>query len=133
MNVQIMNVSFVGTGALEDALPPGQANGIGISQVVPFPWNRWIPVVARYQKLMRETDPNASYGFTSLEGFIAAQMLTIALEKSGKNPSREKLIEALESIKNRDLGGYSLNFAGDDHQGSDYVELTFLGAQRWEP
>lgn len=133
MNVQIMNVSFVGTGALEDALPPGQANGIGISQVVPFPWNRWIPVVARYQKLMRKADPNASYGFTSLEGFIAAQMLTIALEQAGKNPSREKLVEALESIRNRDLGGYSLNFSRDDHQGSDYVELTFLGAQRWEP
>ena len=133
MNVQIMNVSFVGTGALEEALPPGQANGIGISQVVPFPWDRWIPVVARYQQRMRETDPNAAYGFTSLEGFMAAQMLTIALEKSGKNPSREKLIESLESIKNLDLGGYTLDFARDDHQGSDYVELTFLGAQQWEP
>ena len=133
MNVQIMNVSFVGTGALEEALPPGQANGIGISQVVPFPWDRWIPVVARYQQLMRETDPNAAYGFTSLEGFMAAQMLTTALEKSGKNPSREKLIESLESINNLDLGGYTLDFARDDHQGSDYVELTFLGAQQWEP
>ena len=133
MNVQIMNVSFVGTGALEEALPPGQANGIGISQVVPFPWDRWVPVVARYQQLMRETNPKASYGFTSLEGFIAAQMLTIALEKSGKNPSREKLIESLESINNLDLGGYTLDFARDDHQGSDYVELTFLGAQQWEP
>jgi len=133
MNVQIMNVSFVGTGALEEALPPGQANGIGISQVVPFPWDRWIPMVARYQQLMRETDPNAAYGFTSLEGFMAAQMLTTALEKSGKNPSREKLIESLESINNLDLGGYTLDFARDDHQGSDYVELTFLGAQQWEP
>ena len=82
---------------------------------------------------MRETDPNAAYGFTSLEGFMAAQMLTTALEKSGKNPSREKLIESLESINNLDLGGYTLDFARDDHQGSDYVELTFLGAQQWEP
>lgn len=133
MNVQIMNVSFVGTGALEEALPPGQANGIGISQVVPFPWNRWIPVVSRYQQLMRKYNPNAAYGFTSLEGFIAAQMLTIALERAGKNPSRAKLAKSLESIQNLDLGGYTIDFASDDHQGSDYVELTFLGAQQWEP
>ena len=82
---------------------------------------------------MRETNPKASYGFTSLEGFIAAQMLTIALERSGKNPSREKLAASLVSINYLDLGGYTLDFARDDHQGSDYVELTFLGAQQWEP
>lgn len=133
MNVQIMNVSFVGTQALEKALPPGEANGIGISQVVPFPWNRSIPVVAKYQRIMREENPNSGYSFTSLEGFIAAQMLTTALEEAGKNPSRAKLIESLESLKNLDIGGYAINFSSDNRQGSDYVELTFLGAQQWEP
>ena len=60
-------------------------------------------------------------------------MLTIALERAGKNPSRAKLAKSLESIQNLDLGGYTIDFASDDHQGSDYVELTFLGAQQWEP
>ena len=43
-SAQIMNVSFVGTQALQKAMPVGEANGIGVAQVVPFPWNRWIPV-----------------------------------------------------------------------------------------
>jgi len=132
-SIQIMNVSFVGSRALEDSLPSGQANGIGVSQVVPFPWNRWIPVVANYQKLMRVNNPNARFGFTSLEGFIAAQLMSEALERSGPNPTRDRLIQALQSISMLDVGGVTFDLNQADNQASDYVELTFFGAQQWEP
>jgi ABC-type branched-subunit amino acid transport system substrate-binding protein len=128
-----MNVSFVGSRALEDSLPSGQANGIGVSQVVPFPWNRWIPVVANYQKLMRINNPDARFSFTSLEGFIAAHLMSEALERSGPDPTRERIIQSLNSIQMLDLGGITLNLAQTDNQASDYVELTFFGAQQWEP
>ncbi len=131
--IQIMNVSFVGSRALEDSLPSGQANGIGVSQVVPFPWNRWIPVVAKYQKLMRINNPDARFSFTSLEGFIAAHLMSEALERSGPNPTRERIIKSLNSIQMLDLGGITLNLTQTDNQASDYVELTFFGAQQWEP
>jgi ABC-type branched-subunit amino acid transport system substrate-binding protein len=49
---QLMNVSFVGTAGLQDSLPGGAATGIGITQVVPFPWDRRVPVVAQYQQLL---------------------------------------------------------------------------------
>jgi len=129
----IMNVSFVGTKALQQAMPVGEANGIGVAQVVPFPWNRWIPVVAQYQKLMRLNSVEPSFGFTSLEGFLAARLMTTALERAGHNPSRQDLVDALESIKNVDLGGFRLDMGRKDHQASDFVELTFLGSQSWEP
>ena len=132
-SIQIMNVSFVGSRALEDSLPSGQANGIGVSQVVPFPWNRWIPVVANYQKLMRVNNPNARFGFTSLEGFIAAQLMSEALERSGPDPTRERLLQALQSIRMLDVGGITFDLNQTDNQASDYVELTFFGAQQWEP
>ena len=132
-SIQIMNVSFVGSRALEDSLPSGQANGIGVSQVVPFPWNRWIPVVATYQTLMRVNNPNARFGFTSLEGFIAAQLMSEALERSGPDPTRERLIRALQSIRMLDVGGVTFDLNQADNQASDYVELTFFGAQQWEP
>lgn len=132
-SIQIMNVSFVGSRALEDSLPAGQANGIGVSQVVPFPWNRWIPVVANYQKLMRVNNPNARFGFTSLEGFIAAQLMSEALERSGPDPTRERLLQALQSIRMLDVGGITFDLNQTDNQASDYVELTFFGAQQWEP
>lgn len=133
LNAQIMNVSFVGTRALEESMPAGQASGIGISQVVPFPWDRWIPVVADYQRLMRAGDSAAGLSFTSLEGFMAARLMTEALQRSGTQPTRQTLLKALQSIQKVDLGGFVLDLSAEDHQASDYVELTFFGAQQWEP
>lgn len=130
---QLMNVSFVGTGALQNALPAGMANGIGVSQVVPFPWDRRVPVVAEYLRLMRQQQRSPRYGFTSLEGFLAARLLTEALQRAGANPSRERLVSAFESMGQLDLGGFRISLGPRDHQASDFVDLTFLGAQRWAP
>jgi ABC-type branched-subunit amino acid transport system substrate-binding protein len=132
-SAQLMNVSFVGTEALQDALPGGQASGIGVSQVVPFPWNRTVPVVAEYQRLMSRQQRRAHYGFTSLEGFLAARWLTAALEKAGPDPSRQSVIAAFQSLPELDLGGFKLRIGPRDDQASDFVDLTFLGAQRWGP
>ncbi len=130
---QIMNVSFVGTQALQKTMPVGEANGIGVAQVVPFPWNRWIPVVADYQRCLRLSDKASGFGFTSFEGYLAARMITEGLERAGKNPSRQSLVQALESIRDLDLGGFRLQLGRNDHDASDFVELTFLGSQSWEP
>ena len=128
-----MNVSFVGTGGLQNALPAGTANGIGVSQVVPFPWDRRVPVVAEYLRLMRQQQRSPRYGFTSLEGFLAARLLTEALQRAGANPTRQGLVTAFESLGQLDLGGFRISLGPRDHQASDFVDLTFLGAQRWAP
>ncbi len=133
IKAQIMNVSFVGTRALEQSLPVGQANGIGVSQVVPFPWDRWIPVVADYQRLMRRNNSSARFGFTSLEGFMAARLITEGIKKVQGPLTREALITSLKTINKVDLGGFQLDLTGNNKQASDYVELTFFGAQQWEP
>ncbi|QVL52107.1 MAG: ABC transporter substrate-binding protein [Cyanobium sp. M30B3] len=130
---QLMNVSFVGTRGLQDALPGGEASGIGVAQVVPFPWNRRLPVVADYQRLMQRRSPMASFGFTSLEGFLAARMITEGLQRAGPRPSREALMRGLESIRQLDLGGFTLDLGPKDREASAFTDLTFLGAQRWEP
>ena len=128
-----MNVSFVGTRALEQSLPVGQANGIGVSQVVPFPWDRWIPVVAEYQRVMRVNNPSARFGFTSLEGFMAAKLITEGIKNVQGPLSKETLLTSLKSIKKVDLGGFELDLSSNNKQASNYVELTFFGAQQWEP
>ena len=132
-SAQIMNVSFVGTQALQKAMPVGEANGIGVAQVVPFPWNRWIPVVADYQRCLRLNDAASGFGFTSFEGYLAARVITEAMSRAGQNPTRQALVQALESIRDLDLGGFRLRMSRDDHNASDFVELTFLGSQSWEP
>ncbi|MBA3507177.1 MAG: ABC transporter substrate-binding protein, partial [Betaproteobacteria bacterium] len=72
-NPQFMNVSFVGSKALAAEL--GDAGrGVGISQVVPFPWSLATPVVKDYQKHLTALVGNDDYNFSSLEGYIAAKV-----------------------------------------------------------
>ena len=130
---QLMNLSPVDVEGLQDALPGGQANGIGVSQVVPFPWSRQVPVVRDYQRLLRQQQRSAHYSFTSMEGFLAARLLTEALERAGANPGRTTLKAAFESMGQLDLGGFRITMGRGDHQASDFVDMTYLGAQRWGP
>ena len=43
-------------------------------------------------------DPSASADFGDLEGYIAARILTLALEKIQGSPTREAVVDALEGL-----------------------------------
>ena len=120
------NVSFVGSRALASELG-AEGFGVGISQVVPFPWSGTIPVVREYQKLLKESAPERGVSFTSLEGFIAAKVMVEGLRRAGKDLTRDKLISALETMRNVDVGGFNVHFTPSDHDGSSFVELTMIG------
>jgi branched-chain amino acid transport system substrate-binding protein len=51
-------------------------------------------------------------------------VLLAALEKAGADPSREKLVEALNSTTSLDLDGMKLSFSVQNHQASSAVFLT---------
>lgn len=130
---QVMNVSFVGTQGLKSALSPAEADGIGISQVVPFPWDGRLPVVRDYQRAMLKQNNRARFGFSSLEGFLAAKVAVEGLRRAGPNPTRRAFVTALESMGHVDFGGFQVSFSSRDHEASTLVDLTFLGSQDWEP
>ena len=130
---KLMNVSFVGTSALRSSLKSHEASGIGVAQVVPFPWNERVPVVKEYQEMMRRQQAKPHFGFISLEGFLAAKMTVEGLRRAGPAPTRQRFVTALETMRDVDLGGYRVQLGPQDHNGSSFVELTFLGSQRWEP
>ena len=124
-NPQFLNVSFVGSKALaHEAGADGR--GVGISQVVPFPWNLSARVVKEYQQLEASTGKQ-NYSFTSLEGFISAKVLVEGLRRVGPDLTREKFINAMEQIRDFDVGGFSVTFTPTDHSGSRFVELTVIG------
>jgi len=125
-NPQFLNVSFVGSKAL--AHEAGTAGrGVGISQVVPFPWNLSARVVKEYQQLLEASTGKQNYSFTSLEGFIAAKVLVEGLKRTGNDLTREKFINAMEQIRDYDVGGFTVSFSPSDHSGSRFVELTVIG------
>lgn len=130
---QVMTVSFVGTGGLLNALPNGKANGIGVTQVVPFPWDGRIPVVRDYQRAMRQTNPDARFSHLSLEGYIAARVVVEALRRAGPQLTRASFVKGLESMNPYNLGGFTVRFSPRSRSAGTFVDLTFLGAHAWEP
>ena len=120
-----MTLSPVGAEVLAQELG-NDARGIGISQVMPYPWNDTIAVVKDYQKLLgKQKDKFSYYG---LEGFITARVMTDAIKKLGKDVTRDKLVSTLEAMQNYDIGGYRVTYGPDNRLGSRYVELTVVGA-----
>ncbi|HEY4374891.1 MAG TPA: ABC transporter substrate-binding protein [Burkholderiales bacterium] len=119
------NVSFVGARALAEELGP-DGNGVAISQVVPFPYANSIPIVREYQQALK-AGSSAGISFTSLEGYIAGRTLVEGLRRTGKDLTRDKLIAALETMRQADIGGFNINFTPTDHNGSSFVELTMIG------
>lgn len=122
-NPMFMTLSPVGTEQLLKELGP-EARGIGISQVVPYPWNDGLPVVREYQKLAGKSGNFSYYG---LEGYLMARTLVEGIKRSGRDLSRDKLVSTLESMGNVDLGGYRINYSPNTHLGSRFVELTVIG------
>lgn len=122
---QFFNVSFVGSKALADEL--GDAgSGVTISQVVPFPYTPSSGIVREYQKQMAEAGQK-DLDFSSLEGFLAARVLVEGLRRAGRNLTREGLVTALESMNNYDMGGFSVNYSPENHEGSRFTDLTIIG------
>jgi branched-chain amino acid transport system substrate-binding protein len=122
------NVSFVGTSALSAELGKDGA-GVVISQVMPYPYSPIKKVSSDYLALLQASGKaNLTPNYSSMEGFIAAKVFTEALRRSG-NPNRESFIDAVESIKSYDLGGFYVDFSRTKHVGSNYVDLTILTSE----
>lgn len=117
-----MTLSPVGTEQLVAELGP-DARGIGISQVMPYPWNDIVPMVRDYQKLV---GGKGGYSYYGIEAYAMARTLVDALKRMGKDPSREKLMAALEST-NLDMGGLKVTYSPSNRQGSRFVEMTVIG------
>jgi len=117
-----MTLSPVGTEQLVAELGP-EARGIGISQVMPYPWNDIVPMVRDYQKLV---GGKGGYSYYGIEAYAMARTLVDALKRMGKDPSREKLMAALESTS-LDMGGLRVAYSPTNRQGSRFVEMTVIG------
>lgn len=122
---EFVTISFVGSQALADELWPEGA-GVIISQVVPFPWDDSVPVVADYQAALLAHDEYASFGFVTLEGYLVGRLVIEAVTNAGQDLTRDSFLAALESMTSLDLGGLVLTFGANDNQGIDQIFMTRL-------
>jgi len=73
--------------------------------------------------------PSEQPGFVSLQGFVDAMVLVEGLKRAGKDLTREKLIRAVESITDKDVGlgpKLVLRYGATRHKGFDQIYTTVV-------
>jgi len=63
-----------------------------------------------------------------MEGYAAAKVLVEGLRRAGPNPTPVALRNALEGIKDFDLGGLKLSYSPTNHTGLDFADLSIVDA-----
>jgi branched-chain amino acid transport system substrate-binding protein len=127
LDAVFVNISFVGANALAKELGE-DGKGVVVTQVVPFPGDMSIPLVARYQKALKAANPDAQIGFVSLEGYMVGRLVIEALGKVKGPVTRAGLLSTIKEVGTFDLGGITLSYGPDDNQGMDQVFLTVIQA-----
>ncbi len=121
---QVVTVSNNASAGFVKQLGP-HAHGVVVTQV--FPSERALALPINREALSMLKDKSA-LSPQVMEGFASAKVLVEALRRAGPNPTRAKIVEALDSMNHLNLGGLELGFSPNDHTGLSYVELSIIGA-----
>jgi len=128
-SARLFSISVVNFKELLKNAGEDNARGIGISQVMPYPYSPRLPVVREFQTLMAKYQPDKVISYASMESFIAAKILVEAIRRSGTDPTRQKIISQLEKLNNYDVGGFRLTFSPESRTGSKFMEVTVIGRE----
>jgi branched-chain amino acid transport system substrate-binding protein len=120
-----VNISFVGANALAKELGP-EGEGVIVSQVVPFPWDRSVKVVAEYQAAEKALDPQMKPEFVSLEGYLSGRLVAAALELTGPNPTRAEMLRLINDVGKFDISGNIITFGAKMRDAPAKVFLTVI-------
>lgn len=128
-----LNVSFVGSEALLNELCKQNhvlcvefSRNIIITQVVPYYYSK-LPAAREFIQDLRKAFPHAKPSFVAFEGYIVARLLVAGLRKTGPHPTRENIIDALESLNKVDIGlGFPIFLSKTNHQATDKVWPTIF-------
>src|ERR1700675_2404680 len=124
-NPIFVNISFVGANALAKELGP-QGKGVIVSQVVPFPWDASVKVVADYQAAERALDPALKPEFVSLEGYLAGRLVAAALKLAGPDPTRAEMLRLINEVGRFDISGNIMTFGPKARDVPPKVFLTVI-------
>ncbi len=131
------HVSFVGAEELARRLE-GEEQALALmSQVVPPPsadMHGEGQDATGYTALLKRNYPEDTPNYVGLEAFLNARVLVEGLRRAGRDLTRERFIDAVESMWDYPLvHGVSVNFGPTDHQGLDEVYFTRLANGSFAP
>ncbi len=106
-----------------------KSRGLAIPRVLPRPEDRTNPLAAEFKKVMKEggkADPQPGH----FSAFVIARVAVAALKRAGRNVNRERIVTALESFAEFDLGAFPITYGPNKlRQGasSSRIELQVVG------
>jgi branched-chain amino acid transport system substrate-binding protein len=122
------NISAVGSTSLASELKllgTKYTDGVIVTQGVPSVAG-YSSLVLDYKNALAKYFPGEAPDYTSLEGFISANILIQALKQTTPLDT-ERLVDTLESMRSIDLGlGSALSFGRAEHQASHKIWGTAL-------
>lgn len=125
---QLFNISVVDPAELVKLGGLQNVRGLGISQVVPYPYQGALPVVREFHAALAKHAPGQAVNYTNFEEYLGCKVLVEGLKRAGPAPTRAKLIAALESLREFDLGGIRISYGPKERVGSRFVEVTVIGS-----
>lgn len=102
---------------------PAVVQGSPYGQVLPDPHRLFSPLNKEYVAAM--TKAKSPINYRSFEGYISAKVLIEALSRATTITS-QGVQDALEGMGSVDLGGFTVRYNGDNHQGSTYFDLVTM-------
>ena len=100
--------------------------GIIVTQVFPYEKSYAYSIVKEALELAKAKNLEVSPAM--LEGFSGAKVLVEAIRRASPNPTRQKMLVALENLRKFDIGGLQINYTPENHTGLDFADLSIIGA-----
>ncbi len=123
---QFVTSSFSGSRVVADLKE--NARGLVMAQVLKQPKKDTIVFIKEFRSDLAQIAKDVEPNYTILEGYIAARVAVEGFRKAGAGLTRERYIDALERIRDLDLGGYRINFSETNHDGSRYVDMGIINS-----
>ena len=102
------------------------SRGVIVTQVFPYEKSFSYNIVKEALELAKAKG-QTEISPAILEGYAGAKVLVEALRRASPNPTRQKILAALESLQKYDLGGLEISYSPDDHTGLDFADLSIIG------
>lgn len=100
----------------------GKLAGLITASIVPSSHRTRLAIVADYQH-DRERFAQSTDSHTVLEGYIAGRVFVEALQRAGRNLTRDGFVKAIEGMGNTQIAGFPVSYGPGDHNGSTFVNL----------
>jgi ABC-type branched-subunit amino acid transport system substrate-binding protein len=101
------------------------AHGVIVTQVFPNERSLTYPLIREAQTLAKAKGMEG-VSPAMMEGFAAAKVLVEGLRRAGPNPTSVALRDALEGLRDFNLGGLDVSYSPTNHTGLDFADLSIV-------